>query len=621
MKDHVSAVNWFQSMNNLLLNKRDQKFILYEMLDIEQIFKDPRYRMFSRESFDMVLATGLDLALNECYPAMRAADSEGCRFKDGAVSVPSSYHHLKKLFDEGGWSSLLIPQEYGGQGFSTLMYLSACEAFMHNVPFFQYTNRPLSTSDSLVNFGSNEQKSRYLKKLAEGSWGGPVALTEADAGSDIGMISAKAIKQPDGSYRISGTKITITNGDSDLFENYIYTVGARVEGAPVGMGGISLFLIPKYHINEDGTSRERNDYAVSGLDKKMGWNGLATCTAHFGENGKCYGELIGSENTGIFMIAAMMVKAQLNIALFSTGIASASYLHSLNYAKERVQGVNISQAMNPSAQRVPIVEHLDIKHMLLSMKSKVEGMRAFVYYCGFLNDQISISQDKDQRKRFEGLRMLLTPVCTAFCSDTAFDVTRDAMQVYGAAGYFKDYPMEQFMRDVKAASVYEGSNGVIALRMLTMNMGKDFRNLNYLLEEISNSIVIHQEKDKIKDIADDLKRGLDILQDTGDFIRSCSARDKSLIPIAYAPTFLKIIGTVTLGWLLFKQACISLDKLSGLNSDPDIITEGDHDIEFYSSKILVARYYCKHNMPLIDALSIIIKHGDMTVNEMKNEMF
>ncbi len=608
-------------MKNLLINERDQKFILYEMLDIEKVFKNRRYNMFSRESFDMILSTGLNLALNECYPAMRDADIKGCRFEDGAISVPSSYHHLKKIFDEGGWSSLLLPGEYGGQGFSILMYLSACEAFMHNIPFFQYTNRPLSTSDALINFGSDEQKNRYLNKLADGSFAGPIALTETDAGSDIGMISTRAVKQPDGSYRISGTKITITNGDSDLFENYIYTVGARVEGAPAGMGGISLFLVPKYLVNNDGSKGERNDYAVSGLDKKMGWHGLSTCTTHFGENGNCYGELIASENMGILMIASMIMKAQLNIALFSTGIASASYLHALDYAKERVQGVSISEAMTPTAKRVPIIEHPDVKHMLLSMKSKVEGMRAFVYYCGLLNDQISISQTNDEKKKLEGLRMLLTPVCTAFCSDTAFDVTRDAMQVYGAAGYFKDYPMEQFMRDVKVASVYEGSNGVLALRMLTMNMGKDYKNLNYLLEETGVTIEKYKGLDMIKDITDDLQKAIYILQQTGDFILSCAAQEKFLVPAAYAATFLKIIGIITMGWLLFKQAGISAEKLSGLHADSFIITEGNHEAEFYNSKILTARYYCKNILPLADSSASIIRHGDMTINDMNNEMF
>lgn len=608
-------------MKNLLVNERDQKFVLYEMLDMEQIFNDPGYMMFSRESFDMVLSAGLNLALNEFYPVMREADIEGCRFKEGAVSVPASYHHLKKLFDEGGWSSLLLPREYGGQGFSTLMYLSACEAFMHNVPFFQYTNRPLSTSDALVNFGSDEQKKKYLGKLADGSFAGPIALTEADAGSDIGMISTKAVRQPDGSYRLSGTKITITNGDSDLFENYIYTVGARIEGAPAGMGGISLFIVPKYHVNSDGTNGERNDYAVSGLDKKMGWHGLATCTTHFGENGNCYGELIGTENMGIFMIASMLNKARLNIALFSTGIASASYLHALDYAKERVQGVKISEAMNPSAKRVPIIEHPDVRHMLLGMKSKVEGMRALVYYCGFLNDQVGISRNKDEKKKSEGLRMILTPVCTAFCSDTAFDVTREAMQVFGSAGYFKDYPAEQFMRDVKVASVYEGSNGVMALRMLTMNMGKDFINLDYLLEEIGVTITKYKEMNRIRDIAEDIERSADVLQKTGDFIRSCPVQEKNSGPVAYAAVFLKITGIITMGWLLFKQAGISAEKLSGLHRDTDVIAESDHHVEFYKSKILIARYYAKHCLPLIYSFAAIIRRGDMTINEINNEMF
>ena len=195
------------------------------------------------------------------------------------------------------------------------------------------------------------------------------------------------------------------------------------------------------------------------------------------------------------------------------------------------------------------------------------------------------------------------------------------MQVFGSAGYFKDYPAEQFMRDVKVASVYEGSNGVLGFRMLTMNMGKDYTNLKYLLEEISISIIKYQEINTIKDITDNLKRGLDILQETGDYISSSAAQNKPLVPIAYATTFLKIIGITTMGWLLFKQAGISAEKFSEFNPDPNIITEGNHKAEFYKTKILAARYYCKHSLPLIDALSVIIKHGDMTINEMNNEMF
>lgn len=587
------------------------------MLDIEQIFEDPRYGMFSREIFDMILSSGINLALKECYPVMREADLEGCRFSDGSVFVPASYHHLKKLFDEGGWSSLIIPREYGGQGFSVLMYLAASEVFMHSVPFFQYTNRPLSTSDTLVNFGSSDQRKRYLNHLAEGRWGGPIALTEGDAGSDLGMISAKAVKHNDGSYRITGTKITITNGDSDLFENYLYTVGARIEGAPPGVDGISLFLVPKYHINSDGICGKRNDYSVSGLDKKMGWNGLATCTVHFGENGECYGELIGSENKGVYMLASMLVRAQLNIALFSAGIASASYLHALNYAKERKQGVKISETENSSAKRVPVIEHPDIRHKLIGMKSKVEGMRAFVYYCGQLNDQIDICQNSDEKRRLKGLRMLLTPVCAAFCADTAFDVTNVAMQVYGSAGYFKDYPAEQFMRDVKVASVYEGSNGVLAFRMITMNMGDNNRNFKFLLDEIGSSIERYQRLERIKDIVDEMKRGLDVLRGIDEFISSCIEQRRHLLPVAYATAIMKITGIAAVAWLLFRQAGISEEK----HSDSETSVEVDHGLEFYRSKILTVRYYCRHSLPLIEALSGIIMRSDMTASEMSDGMF
>lgn len=615
-------------MKNLIIDERDQKFLLYDVFGIEKIFNTPQYHIYSRESFDMILSTALNLALNECYPVMREADKKGCRFENGNIYVPEAYHPLKIIFDKGGWSSLLLPQEYGGQGFSSLMYLSVCESFMHNVPFFQYTNRPLSTSDALARYGSSEQKNRYLKKITEGKWAGPIALTEADAGSDIGMISTKAVKQADGSYRITGTKNTITNGDSDLFENYIYIVGARVEGAPAGIGGISLFLVPKYHVNADGSAGERNDYSISGLDKKMGWHGLATCTAHFGENNNCYGELIGSENMGVFLIAGMLMNAQLNIGLFSTGIASAAYLHALEYARERVQGVNV---MNPDSQPVPIIEHPDVKNMLMSIKSNVEGMRAFVYYCGFLTDLIKISQDKMEKKKLEGLRLLLTPVCTVFCSDTAFDVTREAMQVFGSAGYFQDYPMEQFMRDVKVASVYEGSNGIIALRMLTMNMGKDYKNVYYLLEEIDSTILQNQHNERLKDVSRDLQKKLEVLNRTVIFLNSCVSQNKPLIPIANASLLLKLIGLITTGWLLLRKAGIAEEKLTTLYNNRKILSEDKDDIAlfikenqeagFYYSKILVARYYCKHYLPFADTISERIQNNSMITEEISNDVF
>jgi alkylation response protein AidB-like acyl-CoA dehydrogenase len=525
-----------------------------------------------------------------------------------------------------------MPKEYGGQGFSALMCFAAMEYFVHNISITAYTNRPIGTADMIASYGSVEQKKRYLGKLISGHWGGPVTATESGVGVDIGATTTMARKQADGSYLISGTKAIITNGESDLFGNMIYTVVARTQGAPAGIGGLSFFLVPKYLVNDDGSQGVRNDYVIGGLENKMGRHGWATCsTVHFGENDKCYGELLGTENMGLFMLLGRMTKAQLGIGLAGTGLASAAYLHALKYAQERIQGAHLKDGMDPHAPKVAIIEHPDIRRMLLWMKAQMEGMRALVYYCGALADRVETTADAAQKSASQGFLDLLTPVCRVYCSDTAFEITEQAMQVFGSYGYFKDFPIEQFMRDVKPESLYEGPNGFQALQLVVMKMGPNGEHLIHLLTEMRISITQYQGIDEVSDLAQDLTARINSLCEVGMFFGKCMAEGKFLVPIANAYPLLNMMGIVTLGWLLFWQAGIAAGKLASMLKrnavDPGdaaartaFITENS-DAAYYDGKLKAARYYIKHCLPQADGLASAIKSADLSMMDIPDTGF
>ncbi len=616
-------------MQNILINERDQKFLLYEMLGGETIINN---RQISRRDFDMTLKAARELAVKEVYPALQKGDRQGCRFENGNVYAPKSFHRLKRLFDEGGWSSLRLPREYGGQGFSLLMYFAATEYFMHNTAINVYTTRSFSNAKLIAAYGSHEQKLRYLKHLSSGRWGGPFALTEPDAGCDIGAIATKAERQSDGSYRISGTKCMVSNGDSDLFSNMLFAVVARVEGAPAGIEGLSVFLVPKYTPNPDGSRTNRNDYVIDGLEDKMGRHGWATCsTVHFGENGRCCGELLGRENMGLFMIFELLTSLQLCIGLSSSGVASAAYLHALKYAAERIQGSHFSNAMNPTAPKVAIIEHPDVRRTLLWMKAQVEGMRALVYYCGELSDRIETTDDTDQQAKLKGLLGLLTPVCRVYCSDTAFKVTEQALQVFGGNGYFKDFPMEQFMRDVKAESLYEGPNGLQAFQLVASGIGPEGKHLIRLLTEIKMGVARYQNIEDISDLAQDLTARIAHIEELGVFLNTCAAEGRLIVPITHAYPILNMIGIVTLGWLLFRQAGIAARRLADLieRKGIDLSKEDSQtafirrnaDAAYFDGKLKAARYFIKHCLPQADALFTAITSNDLSAMEICDESF
>jgi len=619
-------------MRNLLVSERDQKFVLHEQLRVEELAKLTRYDHMSREIIDLSLGAAIDLALKESYPTMAKADREGCRLENGSVSVPRSFKRLKQEYDRGGWPGVIARKENGGMGFPMALWAPLFEGFMHNAAFVWGMPKPFCCSIVLEAVGSREQKEKYLKHLVSGRWGPASALNEDGSGCDPGLQTAVAVKQADGSYRIKGTKGPESGGDSDLFENIIHLVLARVEGDPANETGLSLFVVPKYLVNSDGSLGRRNDYSIVGLERKLGLNANPSCTVNFGENGDCYAELIGEQRQAMGMLMHALKSGHLCCGTLATGIASAAYLHALEHSKSRIQGAHISQAGNPAAQRVPIIEHPDVRRMLLWMKSHVEGMRAFVYFSALSMDKAAAATDPVERERWSGMTELLLPILRIYSADTGFRVTETAIQVHGRYGLFSDYPAQQFLRDIKVASIWEIATGVHALlyvaQAMGRNGGKDFA---ALLGEMGRITGEHARTAGIEDLAAAVGQRIGLLGETGAYFARCAGEGKMLVPIANATPFAHLMGEVCMGWLLFWQAGVAAKALNTLYKDNRIdplngaqraeFLGRNQEAAFYDGKVQSARFFIKNVLPQADALAAAIRNEDLSIMAVHNGSF
>ena len=600
-------------MANLIIDPRDQKFVLYEMLNVEELCKAPLYADFSREMFDMVLNEAEKFATTVIFPTLAEGDREGCRLEGGNVYIPKCYHRCAQIYREGGWSTMNVAAEDGGQGFPRVVAVAAKEWFSHNSAFVSYFSLTEGAAHLIETYGTEAQKKRYLPKMHEAVWGGTMALTEPGAGTDVGSLKTKAIRQEDGTFRLQGTKIFITSGDSDIMENIVHPVLARIEGDPPGTGGISIFLVPKFLVNDDGTLGKRNDYAIGKIEEKMGIHGSATCLINLGDNGECCAELLGEERQGMKIMFQMMNGARIGIGIQSLAGSSIAYLHALQYAKERLQGSSLAEMKNPAAPRVPIIQHPDVRRMLIWMKAHTEGFRALLYFAALCMDRFRATDDEAAKEKYNGFLEVLTPICKAYCSDMGFRVTETAIQVYGGYGYCTDYPVEQFLRDEKIASIYEGVNGIQALdlvgRKLGLKKGMYFMNL---LGEMGATIAKYQPA--LPDLAPDVQAGVNTLAETAMLFAASGKAGKFLIPVSNAYPFLMLMGQVVTAWLLLWEAGVAKEKLGA----PD---GGGADKAFYEGKLATARYFIKHVLPEVDAAAKAIKSEDLSMMEIADEGF
>ena len=577
-------------MAQVLADRRDVDFVLHEQLDIASVSKHEAFAEFNRKTIDLIVTEARNLAIKEILPTREIGDREGTHFENGRVTVPKEFHKAYDLFIEGEWLAMTEDPEWGGQGMPRTVALSAGDYFnAANYAFMMYPGLTHGAGKLVEAFGTDKLKKTFLKNMYTGKWTGTMLLTEPEAGSDVGALTTTATRNEDGTYNITGSKIFISSGEHDLSENIIHPVLARIEGAPDGTKGISLFLVPKIWVNDDGSLGESNDVVCTGTEEKMGIHGNSTCSLTLGGKGNCRGMLLGEENKGMRAMFLMMNEARLLVGLQSLSCASASYLNALNYARERIQGKNLLSFMDQNAASVPIIQHPDVRRQLLTMKAYVEGMRSLLYYVAYCDDIIEISDDDAEKAKYKGLVDILIPLAKGYVSDRAYDVCNIGMQVYGGYGYIKEYPQEQLVRDCRITMIYEGTNGIQAMdllgRKLGMNEGKPIMDL---LGEVQSVIAMAGAIPSLTGLADKLTETVNKLGEVAMHMGKTAMSEKALDAFAFAYPFMEVMGDVAMAWMLLWRASIAAKRLEkGAKKKDRAFYEGQtRSAEFFILSIL-----------------------------------
>jgi alkylation response protein AidB-like acyl-CoA dehydrogenase len=610
-------------MSNLLIDPRDQKFVLHEMLNIRQLCETEAFGHLTAETMDASLQAALEIATKESYPVMAEADREGCRLENGEVHSPRCYHRLKEHYDRLELTTAYLPEALGAHGYPMTLWTPMFEDFVHNIAFLWTWSSPFSGTGCIAMAGTEEQLKRYLPNLVAGRWGSAVAFTEEQAGvDDIARQAATAIPQPDGSYRIQGLKPTVTCGDSDLFENMVLCVLARIEGAPQDASGLSMFIVPKYLVNPDGSLGSRNDVTVVGLEQKLGLHGSPTVALEFGRNGNCYGELLGPSGQAMNLFIGALLKCTFYGAI-STGIASAAYLHTLDYTRKRVHGAHISELQNPKAPPVPIIAQPFVRRRLLWMKSHVEGLRALLYYGCMCLDKSNALTDVAEKEKWSGINDILFPTFRHYAAEKAFQVSELAVKMHGRTGYYNDYPVHQFMRDIIPFGWWEGDAGANNLFYLTQVLGQhDGQDFANLLGEMNRTIEEFGNTEGLADLAGELGRRVKLLGEVVHFFGDCFKAGKMLVPISSGLPFIHLMGDICLAWMLFWQAGIAARSLTAIGKQGGVDLKDDaqrsellnrnKQAAFYDGKLNAARFFIKNVLPQVDALAAAMKCEDLS---------
>jgi hypothetical protein len=578
-------------MAQVIADRRDIDFVLYEQLKADELTKVDRYKDFNKKTFDMIITEARNFAVKELLPTNAEGDKEGLDFENGQVKVPQCFHRAYELYVEGEWTSLTEDPEWGGQGLPINISQAVGEYLIgSNWAVANYAGMGHGTGKMIDIFGTQKQKDTFLKNLYTAKWGGTMLLTEPMAGSDVGALTTTAVKNPDGTYSITGSKIFITNGEYDLAGNIIHPVLARIEGDPPGTKGISIFLVPKIWVNEDGSLGEPNDVVCTGIEEKMGIHGSCTCSMTLGGKGQCRGLLLGDERQGMKIMFYMMNDARLGVGFQAFNYASTAYLYALNYARERIQGRDLDAGKDPNAPSVPIIRHPDVRRMLLQMKSYVDGMRSFVYYVGQCLEFEALAPGEEERTFYKEFADLLTPLVKAYCAQRGFDVCVQAVQVYGGYGYIKEYPVEQLVRDCKITSIYEGTDGIQAMdllvRKLGMAKGRVFMNF---LGEIQKTITLARETEELAEITAKVERAANRLGEVALQIGKSALSPQFKVAFAHAFPFLEVMGDVVMAWMLLWRAVLAKQKLEG--------GAKKKDVDFYEGQLKTAEFFIQTILP------------------------
>ncbi len=575
---------------------RDMRFVLHEM-NGASLAELPGMGEMSPELIDSILEEAAKLAEGVLAPLNMSGDEEGCRIENGVVRTPAGFPEAYRVFREGGWTATACDAEDGGQNLPQSVNKMIEEMISAaNMSFGMYPGLSLGAYHAIRHHASDELKRRYLPKLADGTWSGTMCLTEAQCGTDLGLIRTKAVPSDDGAYRVTGAKIFISAGEHDLTDNIVHLVLAKLPGAPAGTRGISLFLVPKFLPTDDGRPGARNGVVCTSIEHKMGIKASATCQLSFDD---AVGWMVGEPNKGLAAMFTMMNVARLSVGIQGLGAAEASYQGAVAYARDRVQGRALGGAKRPELAADPIVAHPDVRRMLLTMRAYTEGCRALGGWVAREMDELACSDDPDARRRAEDFTALMTPIVKAVFSDLGTEAAGIGMQVYGGHGYIRDHGMEQYVRDARIAQIYEGTNGIQALdlvgRKLPQHAG---RLLRTFFHPVADFIAENREHPVLGKMVAGFEKAFGALQLATVHVATKGAADPEEAGAA-ATEYLRLFGLVALGFMWARMAKLSLEKLPTANGDAG----------FYGAKLTTARFYMERVLPQVGGLLVSIKAG------------
>ena len=595
---------------SMIVNRRDLDFVLYETLDLEAILKSERFADYDRESLDAMMDLCQSVAEDQFLPCAAKLDANEPQFVDGKVETIPELKEAINAYREAGLCTSAYDADVGGMQLPCIVDQALNGMFVcANNPAHIYLFLTQGVANMLNACGSDKLKERYLPKLVEGEWFGTMCLSEPQAGSSLADIRSKADPLDDGSYKITGTKMWISGGEQDITDNIIHMVLAKIPGSPPGVKGISLFLVPKTRVNEDGSLGDSNNIALAGLNHKMGCRGATNCLLNFGESGDSIGYLVGEANQGLANMFHMMNEARISVGMSAVMSGLGGYLYSLDYARNRPQGRPLVNR-NPEDPQVMISEHADIKRMLMTQKAFIEGAQTLIYYSAQLIDQKKLVTDSAALARIDLLLDLLTPICKSWPSEFCLEANKLAIQVLGGYGYTREYPVERLYRDNRLNHIHEGTWGIQGLDILGRKA------------QMQNGAAVAVLRDEIQitlDAAADLA-GLashcvqlaDALAQVEATIKAVSEADDSSLALANATIFLDAMGHLVIAWMWLKQAVaatVGLDK----GHEPDTA--------FYRGKLAAAQFFYRYELPKIQSNLAIVASLDSTCYDLASDQF
>ncbi len=596
---------------------RDLKFQLFDWLDADRLLAAERFADWDAENVEMVLDEAERIAREEIAPTNEDGDRVGAVWQQGEVRVPESFQGAYKTLCEGGWIGNTANPELGGLGLPEVAGAAVGELFAGaNLSLSLAILLTKGAAHLIEDFGGDELRTRMCEKMYSGEWGGTMCLTEPQAGSDVGASTSRAVPQDDGSYLISGEKIFITFGEHDLTENIIHAVLARVPDAPPGTRGLSLFAVPKFRLDAGGAPGEPNDVHCASIEHKLGIHGSPTCSIVFGQKEACQGFLLGQEGEGMQLMFQMMNSARIEVGVQATAVAGAAHQAALKYARERLQ-MRHWTGQRGHAQ-VPIVEHPDVRRMLLGSSAYVQAMRAMLLKASYCLDMSRVTEG-EERERYRSLIQVLTPICKAWPSDWSFRVTEWCLQVFGGYGYTKDYPAEQYLRDAKIASIYEGTNGIQALdfvgRKLRSRGGETVRELLAAAAATAGELAGDGQ------LGEPARLLGDAVREMSEILSQVPGRaDGALTMVLNAVPVTDSFGTVLGAHFLLEQAAIARPRLDALlaekgvdAADGDAVREllaSNEEAAFLHNKVQSAIHFCYRALPSVSAQTVAVRAGE-----------